>query len=283
MIKYFLYVGSVIVIAANTALAQAPATPAASSTIAIPNETATDGEQKVFGLSLSMIGKSSFHRPDDVSKSGSTELWMNPSMKLTKDYRLGALAIYARNFESREEPNTISNTKIVLSRSAIELRKNLKLIPSAAVRAPTNREARQDDRLITGFGIEPKLVLETSRLTTTYRLALTKNIHEETLDRNGSANISWSQSHLLDLTYKLSDRVSAGVSGEYISSRTYRDYGRSRFDLSEAINIDAGQGFSFDIGHSNSGDALKPNLSDSNIAFYDDEGSIVYVGVNYVY
>lgn len=263
--------------------AEAPSTPPAASLTSAIGAVTSETTPKRFGLDLSLVNKSSLHEPGDPSKSAATELWISPNVQLTKNLKLAGLIVYTRDHENREEPNTVSNSKLILSSTPIELARNLKLRPAAALRLPTNREAREDDRLTTGFGIEPSLSLETGRLTSVYRLALTKNIHQETLDRNGSPNISWSYSNLVKLSYKLTERVSVTGSGEYIASKTYRNFDRTKFDLSEEINIDAGEGFSIDLGHSNGGDAMKPNLQDSNVAFYNDEGSVIYLGVNYVY
>ncbi|HEX4924815.1 MAG TPA: hypothetical protein VFV50_12045 [Bdellovibrionales bacterium] len=269
--------------AANMRLAQNSA-----ATVSEIATTTTDvieaPASKTLGLSLSVVGKSSLHSsPNDPSKQTATELWVGPSVKLSEKLKLAGLAVYTRDFENREEPNTITNTKISLSYAAIPLSRILSLAPLVAVRLPTNREAREDDRLQGGLAAEASLALETGRASGLYRLAISRNIHEQVLDRNGSPNIEWNYSNLLKGSYKLTNRVSATLGGEYIISRTYRNFQRQKFDLSEEINIDAGQGFSIDIGHSNSGDALRPNLRDSNIKLFDDEDSVIYLGLNYVY
>jgi hypothetical protein len=286
--KFLLITSSTLIASAvqlpltSTADVMPPAAVASTSTTSI-SEVPTAPAEKRLGLALSLITKSSLHKTDDLDRSGTTALWFGPSVALTEKLEVAGLVVYTRDFEDRAEPNAISNAKLMLSHTPIPLMLNLKFKPLAAIRLPTNREAREDDRLRMGFSIEPALVLETRRLTTSYRLLIAKNIHDETLDREGSPNIEWNYSHLLKLSYKLTERVSFSVGGEHIASKTYRNFDRSKFDVSEEINVDAGQGFSIDLGHSNSGDALKPNLNDSNIALYNDQSSVLYLGVNYVY
>jgi hypothetical protein len=273
----FFSLGIFIAISGIQTLAQ---TGTSISQIPIESEVKT---KKKLGFEVSVKSQSSLESPSDPNHEAESSVWLSPNYQITPDLKASALLVYFRDHQNAAEPNRISNLKLVLSGFKARLSKTLALTPAIAGRLPTNREARSDDTFQGSVGIEPKLSFESGAWLANYRLAIVRNIHELTLDRNGEANLQYTVSNLLNLGYKISKRVSILVSGEAIVGRTYRDFERNKFEIYEEINFAVSDALSFDLGHSNSGSALKPNLRDSNVAVYSDQSSVIYGSINYVY
>ena len=106
--------------------------------------------------------------------------------------------------------------------------------------------------------------------------SISRNFHQYETDINGKVLSQYSSTQSLALSYEWP--VGVGVSATFIhrNGLTYQNNIRESFELTEELGYEITKVFSVAIGHSNSGNALKPNGVDSNIQIVDEDASIVY-------
>lgn len=117
----------------------------------------------------------------------------------------------------------------------------------------------------------------------TYRLTVGRNFHGYSQGADGSYNLKQSLGHSLDYTQPIYGNLSlTGIFG-YTQAWTYLDDQRYSFLMAAQLSYQATDEASVSIGTANQASALRPNGRDSNIEFFNDETSIVTLGLSYVF
>ncbi|MGE5086973.1 MAG: hypothetical protein ACM3MG_11775 [Bacillota bacterium] len=107
-------------------------------------------------------------------------------------------------------------------------------------------------------------------------LSFAKNFHEYETDINGKVLNQYTSSQILSLSYEWPARISISANLVHRNALTYQNNIRESFEISEELGYDINKRFSVALGHSNSGNALKPNGVDSNIQVMDENSSVIY-------
>lgn len=115
-----------------------------------------------------------------------------------------------------------------------------------------------------------------------YRLTLGRNFHGYSQGADGSYNLKQSLSHSLDYTQPVYGNVSITGVFSYSQAWTYLDDERYSFLMAAQVSYQATEQASVSVGTANQAGALRPNGRDSNIEFFNDETSIVTLGLTYV-
>jgi hypothetical protein len=284
--KHVLAFSSLLVVLVSPINARAQ-TSASAGTTAAPTNVIEEEQQQLqrFGLTLGVQTDSSLHQSDDVSHSSSTSLTIAPSYKISKKVKVAGSLTLIRDYENQEEPNQVNNAKVTLSHSRIVIGQGWFVTPAVAGTAPTSRVAREDLRLNGSFSLEPRLSYapENSKFSGFYHLSLNRNFHEQTLSRGSSPNLEYSYTSILGAEYEVIPKLAFTLMGRYTIGKTYRNFQREHFSIMETINYQINDELGVEVGHSNSGSAVKPNQRDSNIAVLSDQGSTLFIGANYVF
>lgn len=149
---------------------------------------------------------------------------------------------------------------------------------------PTNPQEREEKsyqgavRLSGGFSFSE--IWKGSRLS--YRLILGRNFHGYSQGADGSYNLRQSLTHSLDYLQPMGSKFSVSTVFQYTQASTYLDDLRFSFLAMADLAFDFSESLAISVGTANQGSALRPNGRDSNVEFFNDESSIVKIGITYV-
>ncbi|MFM6930157.1 MAG: hypothetical protein ACKOX6_16925 [Bdellovibrio sp.] len=107
-------------------------------------------------------------------------------------------------------------------------------------------------------------------------ISLAKNFHDYETDINGKVLNQYTSSQILSLSYEWPVGISVSANLVHRNALTYQNNIRESFEISEELSYEISKMFSVAVGHSNSGNALKPNGTDSNVQVMDENSSVVY-------
>lgn len=107
-------------------------------------------------------------------------------------------------------------------------------------------------------------------------LSFAKNFHQYETDINGKVLNQYTSSQILSLSYDWPVGISISANLVHRNAFTYQSNIRESFEISEELSYEINKMFSVAVGHSNSGNALKPNGTDSNVQVMDENSSVVY-------
>jgi hypothetical protein len=108
-------------------------------------------------------------------------------------------------------------------------------------------------------------------------------MHEFERTADGEANLSTKLSYSILYIQALSQIFSAELYAKYNTGWTYQNDLKTSFSISEKLNLDIKKNISTYIQHSNDGNALQANGSDSNIQIYDKNKSVMSAGLVITY
>lgn len=238
--------------------------------------------QKAWNLPVVLETSSSMHSSNSYERQAMTSLTLAPSYKISEAVKLFGSTLFYKE-ETGAGDSGMDNTRLGLALSK-KLSKQTLWSNTISVVVPTNKILRDETsyqgavRGATGVSWS-KLPMDS---VLSYNLSYTRNFHEYDLTAGGSFNVRETVAQTLEYSLPVVSKLSLLTSFSYSYGLTYEDDSRSKFyvgaDLSWAFN----QALSMSVGTSNEGNALKPNGSDSNIEFYNDNSSVVKMGLVYV-
>lgn len=213
-------------------------------------------------------------------KRSSMGLSLGAILKINE--RLTSTVDTSFNQESTEDRQIlISDFIIGLAIKGMALSEKLKTVHSLSGLVPTSESTIKTERLKTSISAQNGLSWQMHpKFSTTYRLGLTKNFHEFNVNADGRANIEYRLAHRLDLKLNVTDAFYATAMGSYRIGRTYEGNERYGFQFAADLNYDLNANWSINLGTSNEGSALKPNGVDSNISLFDENTSVIRLGLS---
>ncbi len=236
---------------------------------------------KNWSLPLNLESSSSLHKEDAYERNASTSLEVTPSYNITKRIKASAnIAVFQD--QTGEQKSGFTNTLISLSYKT-ELRPNLSWTNGLRGTLPTDREL-QDTTSYQG-ALRASTGLKRTELiwgsSVGYVLNFTRNFHEYNLSASGSANVAQTIGNSVNATLPFAKDFSLNTNFGYTYGWTYAEDTRTKFVFGADISWDFAKDWSSYVGTSNEGNALKPNGTDSNIQFYDDNSSVIKIGISY--
>lgn len=242
--------------------------------------TSTAGTPSPWSLGLGLEYSENVSQVEDGPKESGMEMALTPGYKINETFTLsGAFSMIQMSTEDKKP--TASNTQVLLAMKGWELTPSIKTVHSATLVLPTSQVSRETDKLQAAFGVTSgmKMTLH-PKFETTYRLGLSRNIHEYNINANGSANVEYRLSNSLNIKLILTEKLNLVATGVYRIGRTYEGFERTDFQFDGDINYDVFESLSINVGTSNSGPALKANGVDSNISVYDEKSTVWRVGLS---
>lgn len=216
------------------------------------------------------------------SKSGNqqsaTNLTLAPSVSLTENLNLGASSIVTKQDTSAQE-TTLSNTLLILGYNGYKFSNGAQLAHSLRTTLPTNEDQKKTDRFQGAVGVRNQITAQLGGLDFTYRLTLTKNIHEFTRNADGQENIEYTLSHLIEPTYNFNDYFAIGYVAAIRQSKTYSGSDRNMMSSDLDFYINFTKKFQVNFGASTDGTMYKANGTDSNVEIYNSNKSSLKAGL----
>lgn len=215
----------------------------------------------------------------DGSRQDGMDYTGRMNFNISQNYLIRVDAGYSQNLKDPETSDW-NDTSASLRRKPFAISRNLLMGFSVGGVAPTSKDSskRQNSMgtMTTGlnFSVNPKALI--AGLNILGSLSLSKNFHQYETDINGKVLNQYSSSQSLSVAYNWSMGLSASANFVHRNGLTYQNNIRESFEISEEIGYDITKAISVAVGHSNSGNALKANGTDSNVQFMDENSSIVY-------
>lgn len=149
---------------------------------------------------------------------------------------------------------------------------------SIAAILPMSETSRDIQKLGTGIVIAPNISssLGLDSFSAALRPSLRYNFHSMKTNMLGGSNTEYSLGARLTLGYNLTDEFSLSAVSSYARNTTYYGNTIDSYSFIQALGYQATEELALEIGHSNGGNALAPNGTDTDINFYDDNTSTIY-------
>ena len=250
-------------------------------------QTLHEDAPKSWGFSVGLSGNSTLHESMDVNGSQYLQISAIPSYQFNESF-IGSLYFIQNQKLKADRDLTICDSGIGLSYAGFHATPYFKVSGAIGSKIPLAKTLRDDDSLITTFSVAPKAALDLShtrfsRLNASYGLALRRAFHRYETSASGDSNDQYRVNQSLVLGLDLSEKVSFTSAFQYSSRWTYRSTLFNRYSFDEALSYQATRAFSIALGLGNSGDGLKANGFDSNIAVFDKNSTEVSLGATYVF
>jgi hypothetical protein len=261
------------------ALAQAP--PSGQSTGLLQNSTV----QSRWQLPVTFEYASSLHSKSAYERKAQESLTLVPSYKLSEQTKLSLMtAIYKDESNDEEGGNAaLDTTRIALSHTS-PLTTETFWTKSIAGTFSTNRNLREQTSYQGGIKASTGLVFNEliAGSSLVYMLALSRSFHEYNISADGAFNVREILANTLDYTLPLYRELSLQTAFSYSVGHTYNEELRTKFVAEANLNWQASHALAVSAGTSNEGNALGPNGTDSTIEFFNDNSSMLKLGLTYM-
>lgn len=187
-----------------------------------------------------------------------------------------------QNSSVKDLPISLNSNPLVLGPAG---RSNTKLGFSALAILPISETSSKVDRLQMGVGalaaVSNDRLFSLPFLSGSYSLLLKKNIHEETLNANREALVSYSLRNRFSIEVVATKNLSLASLFDSIWGQTYDSFSRSKFAAQAELDYKVTKDFTTYVGVSNDGDAFKSDGVQSNMSFFNENTSEIYIGLTY--
>jgi hypothetical protein len=261
------------------ARAQAPSSSLSTSAVEIPTAA------KRWNIPVAFEYASSLHQRNSYERKAQESLSLVPTYKISENLSASLLTSIYKDDSNAEEGGTtsIDNTRLSLSANSALSIDTLWTRGISATFA-TNQALREQTSYQGGLRLSTGLAFSELFLGSSlqYNLSFTRNFHEFEITADGSFNVRETLGNSLELTLPLGGPVSFQTSFLYTTGYTYRDDIRTKFAAEANLLWQVTKAFVIAAGTSNEGNALGPNGTDSNIEFFNDNSSLVKLGLTYI-
>jgi hypothetical protein len=237
--------------------------------------TTTQLKPSRLSIPLSLESAGTLHQQDAYEKQDGLSISISPSYKISNSLTaISELSAY-KDLKG-DQPSGLGIWLAGLSRSQ-KLQKNLNWTQGLIALLPTDSKLREDTSyngsLLASTGLVfSELFFESSA---SIKLTYKRNLHEYSQTNTGKANIRESLGG--SLTEKLNFMSVLG----YTTAFSYINNQSFSFMTSIGLSYQAQKKTSLHLAVSNEGNALKPNGTDSNIEFFNNQSSILKFGLTY--
>lgn len=248
------------------------------SQTSITSVSAEKAAAPAFSLSLGIEYAQKIAVEQEGERESSTDITLAPSYKISSILTASGNVIFSKE-NSGARQNSVSNTTIVLGIKGAKLTESVESLHSITGVAPTNEDSIKRDRLKGAASLTNGIRWTNPFAKVEYKLGLSKNFHEFTVNAEGNANIEYRLINSLMIAIPITDKWSISTTGAYRLGRTYKGFQRYAFEFNADINYDVLDQLSINVGTSNDGSALKSNGVDSNITAYNENSSVIRAGL----
>jgi len=247
-----------------------------SSTTKVTAEKAADKKLSL-GLGIEYAQKIAVEQQGE--RESSTDITFAPSYKINSILTSAGKVVFSKDNAGARQ-SSVSNVTLSLNIKGAKINESLETLHSVGTVIPANEDSVKRDRLKGAVSLTNGIRWTNPFAKIEYKLGLSKNFHEFTVNAEDSPNIEYRLTNSLEVIVPLSDKFSISVLGVYRTGRTYKGFQRNAFEIHSDINYDILENLSVNLGTSNDGSATKANGMDSNIAAYDENNSVIRAGLS---
>lgn len=263
---------------------QASASLAQNASSATAKETTE--KEKNFSLRSSLGHSTSLYDYQDGTKSSSLDISLVPSFKFTKNKTLTVSVAGSQDLIDPERSG-IADISISMGLLSTSLGKHLNTSLSGSVVVPTSKDSLVRQEMQGAIGLSYMIqvspdVLFSKNLGLVASVSATGLFHKYETAVDGSVNNKYSSRQMLGVSYQLGT-VSFEVNLIHRNAWSYFGNLKEAYAHSEELGWQMNKQFSLALGHTLEGSVYKANGLDSNVKLIDDNNSIVYGALNYVY
>lgn len=233
----------------------------------------------IFSGFVQAVGATSLYDYQDGTSSSGLDYSLRFNLKLSKDYTLRLDGSYSQD-PKRPQNDDFNDTSLGLVRAPFELGKLIKLGYKVGAVAPTSKKSSTLQNMQGAATAGLTVMINPDRLipglAVVSGLSLRRNFHQYDTAMNGEVNTQYSSSQSLSVGYDWAYGISTTVEFVHKNGLTYQNNIKESFEHTEEIGYEINKTISVAVGHTNSGNALKPNGTDSNVSLIDENSSLVY-------
>lgn len=222
----------------------------------------------------------------DGSARDGLDSMVRVNLKINSQYSLRAQGGYSQDL-NYPEANDFSDTALNLVQSPAKWGKYLLGGFRLGLGIPTSKDSHVRQNLYASVSTGITLIVNPELLANGLEIAgslsLGKNFHQYETALDGKVNTQYSTSQGLSLGYNFASGLSLSANLMQKNTWSYQNVVRHSFDISEELSYQINSTWAASLGHSNSGSTLRPNGSDSNIQFFNDNNSIVYASTTIIF
>ncbi len=254
-------------------------TPVGTS-VTVIEESLTKKTPFAINLGLEMAEK--IQKDEFTPKENSLTMTIEPIYRFNETFVGSArIAINQDNFGQHE--TTASDGTISLGIKGYDFNPEFKTVHAVSTVVPVAEKTVKTDRLKGSLSTSNGIAYTGLHFNLTYKLGLVRFFHEFTQNADGSPNLQYRVSHLLDLKVPITEKWSIGTVGTYRNGFTYKGFERYSFIFDADLSYEVNQYLAMNIGTSTDGNALKSNGVDSNIKVFDENTGSYRFGLSYTY
>lgn len=243
--------------------------------------------KKSWGFTFVVSDNSNLRETNDVDHSQYLQITTKPTYHFNDAFKASLYVIHSQDLRG-ERDLTVYDSGISVAYSGFQANPYLKLSAASGSKLPLSKTWRDDQSLITTLSFAPRATLDLSRtrlamLGVYYEPVIRRSFHRYDVSASGTSNEQYRLVQSVGIGLALSEKFSFSSVSSYSAFRTYRSAQYNKFSFDETISFQTTPALSFDLGIGNTGDTLKDNAIDSNIALFDKNVSEVSLGATYVF
>lgn len=199
--------------------------------------------------------------------------------KLNDKFNVRADGNYSQDLNYPER-NDFGNLGLNLSRTPWNEGSTFLLGYRVGLSLPTSKDASVRQSLLTSASGALNISINPARLAPGLGVASSisfgRNFHKFDTALDGRVNTQYSSVQTLSISYSFLSGISLSAENVHRNTWSYQNVMRDAFELSQEISYTFNPNWIGALGHSNSGNTLRANGTDSNIQITDENSSIIY-------
>lgn len=254
----------------------------ASGTTTLKTETPNPA-QKAWNVVLDFQIGSTLHKQDSYERRSDKALSISPLYRFSENWSLSGNTALVQDDSIEGQGNSFLDNTIVSMSHTRKITPNIRWKNSAGGILPTNPDMRDQTTYQGSVKVSTGLTFSGLALDSSLNtgLSLTRNFHEYNINADGAFNVRETAGFSIGIELPFLQNWSFSTSFMYNAGRAYSDDLRTKFAFDTSFSWAPTDEFALSVGTSNDGSALKPNGRDSNIEFFDNNSSVVKLGLTY--
>lgn len=250
----------------------------------MPQDDGSEQNKQSLFTSFSLYRNTSLYDHEDGTRRDSMDYVLKLSLRINKDYGLSVSGGYSQDLNDSTS-NDFGDTSLSLTKSPINLGSYVQMSNSVSFIAPTSKMSHTVQnsegaaRLGANFSMNPVL---NPNLVLAVSLSGGQNFQQYDTDINGNVLNKYVLSQTFVAGYNIGNFSLSGIF-THINAWSYQSNMKEAFEHYEELGYGVNNNFALAVGHTNSGSVLKANGSDSNIAFINENTSMVYGSLTVMY
>lgn len=251
------------------------------------NSSSVEAEKdKVFSMRVSVGHSTSLYDYQDGTKASTIDFSFVPSFKFSKTKTLNISLAGSQDLIDSERSG-IADISMSMGLLSAKLGNVADSGFTGVAIIPTSKDSlvRQEMQgalgLVYGLQLNPDLLFS-KNLGLSASVSATALFHKYETAVDGSVNNKYSSKQTIAASYSLS-KLSMEISFIHRNAWSYFGSLKEAFVHAEELGYQFNKQFAMSLGHTLEGSIFKANGVDSNIKFIDDNNSIVYGALSYVY